>query len=197
MSTTKLRDEEAFIKSTSPGVLAGMFALAMPFTSWDEQLCLDSAYSKPDPSKLWQISCSCLQKELHFPGLSTVQMSLLLLNTTTFDPVTVETPFAWSLACSVLALAQSLGLHIEPSRWKIPEEEKRLRRRLWWTVVVEHSWRAVAHGRSTMLRDDDCNVAPTSHGDFSGGDNHYKAADYFMNFCALTNIVSDICRKFL
>ncbi|OAA80608.1 fungal specific transcription factor domain protein [Akanthomyces lecanii RCEF 1005] len=196
VSRTKLQDEEEFIDSTSPGVLAGMFALALPFTSWDEQLCLDSAYSKPDSSKLWQISYSCLQKELHFPSLSTVQMSLLLLNTTTFDPVAVETPFAWSLACSVLAIAQSLGLHIEPNRWKIPEDEIWLRRRLWWTVVVEHSWRAVTHGRSTMLRDDDCNVAPISPGDFSGAENDYNAAEYFINFCSLTNIVSEICRNF-
>lgn len=174
-----------------------MFALAMPFTSWDEQLCLDSAYSKPDASKLWQISYSCLQKELHFPSLSTVQMSLLLLNTTDFDPVAVETPFAWSLACSVLAITQSLGLHIEPSRWKIPEYEIRLRRRLWWTVVVEHSWRAVTHGRSTMVRDDDCSVAPISQADFSGPNDAYNAADYFINFCSLTDIVSEICRHFL
>ncbi|KAM3510198.1 hypothetical protein MY10362_000116 [Beauveria mimosiformis] len=174
-----------------------MFALALPFTSWDEQLCLDSAYSKPDTSKLWQISYSCLQKELHFPSPSTIQMCLLLLNTTTFDPVAVETPFAWSLACSVLAIAQSLGLHVEPSRWKIPQDEIRLRRRLWWAVVAEHSWRAVTHGRSTMLRDDDCNVAPISYADFAGSDNPSNAADYFISFCLLTNLVNEICRNFL
>ncbi|KAM3483491.1 hypothetical protein MY8738_003176 [Beauveria namnaoensis] len=197
VSVAKLQDdEEEFIRSTSPGVLAGMFALALPFTSWDEQLCLDSAYSKPDTGKLWQISYCCLQKELHFPSLSTVQMCLLLLNTTTFDPVAVETPFAWSLACSVLAIAQSLGLHVEPSRWKIPQDEIRLRRRLWWTVVAEHSWRAVTHGRSTMLRDDDCNVAPISCADFAGTDNPSNAADYFISFCLLTNLVNEICRNF-
>ncbi|KAM3456209.1 hypothetical protein MY3296_001806 [Beauveria thailandica] len=196
VSVAKLEDEQEFIRSTSPGVLAGMFALALPFTSWDEQLCLDSAYSKPDASKLWQISYSCLQKELHFPSPSTIQMCLLLLNTTTFDPVAVETPFAWSLACSVLAIAQSLGLHVEPSRWKIPQDEIRLRRRLWWAVVVEHSWRAVTHGRSTMLREDDCNVAPISYADFAGSDNPFNAADYFISFCLLTNLVNEICRSF-
>ncbi|KAM3532037.1 hypothetical protein NHJ13051_000413 [Beauveria bassiana] len=197
VSVAKLQeDEEEFIRSTSPGVLAGMFALALPFTSWDEQLCLDSAYSKPDTGKLWQISYCCLQKELHFPSLSTIQTCLLLLNTTTFDPVAVETPFAWSLACSVLAIAQSLGLHLEPGRWKIPEDEIRLRRRLWSAVVVEHSWRAVTHGRSTMLRDDDCNVAPISYADFAGTDNPSNAADYFISFCLLTNLVNEICRNF-
>ncbi|EGX90473.1 fungal specific transcription factor domain protein [Cordyceps militaris CM01] len=192
----KLQDEKEFVHSTSPGILAGMYALAMPFTSWDEQFCLDSAYSKPDLSKLWRISYSCLQKELHFPSLSTVQMSLLLLNTTTFDPVAVETPFAWSLACSVLGIAQSLGLHIEPSRWKIPQDEVRLRRRLWWTVVVEHSWRSVTHGRSNMLREDDCNVAPLSHEDFSDVESSKNAAAYFISFCSLTNIVTEIYRSF-
>ncbi|KAM3556138.1 hypothetical protein MY1884_005238 [Beauveria asiatica] len=188
VSVAKLEDEQEFIRSTSPGVLAGMFALALPFTSWDEQLCLDSAYSKPDASKLWQISYSCLHKELHFPSPFTIQMCLLLLNTTTFDPVAVETPFAWSLACSVLAIAQSLGLHVEPSRCKIPQDEIRLRRRLWW---------AVTHGRSTMLREDDCNVAPISYADFAGSDNPSNTADYFISFCLLTNLANEICRSFL
>ncbi|OAA64951.1 fungal specific transcription factor domain protein [Cordyceps fumosorosea ARSEF 2679] len=195
--TELLKDEEEFIKSTSPGVLAGMYALALPFTSWDEQFCLDSAYSKPDVNRLWQVSYSCLQRELHFPSLSTVQISLLLLNTTTFDPVAVETPFAWSLACSALAVAQSLGLHVDPGPWRgLPAAEARLRRRLWWTVVAEHGWRAVTHGRASMLREDDCNVTPISHADFAGVEDAHGAADYFIHFCALTDIVSEICRSF-
>lgn len=185
---------EDFAKDTSPGVLAGMFALALPFTSWDEQLCLDNAYSKPDASKLWQITYASLQKELHFPGLSTVQMCLLLLNTTTFDPVAVESPFAWSLACSMLGIAQSLGLHVDPGSWKLPTGEVRLRRRLWWAVVVEHSWRAVTHGKSSMLREDDSNVVPISGSDF---DSASDTADYFIHLCRLTTIVNEICCSFL
>lgn len=159
---------------------------------------MNNAYSKPDANKLWQISYSCLQKELHFPHLSTVQMCLLLLNTTTFDPVAVESPFGWSLACSMLSISQSLGLHVDPSRWKLPPHEVRLRRRLWWAVVVEHSWRAVTHGRTSMLREDDCNVAPISQADFADESNSISyAAEYFIHLCPLTEIINEICRTFL
>lgn len=182
-------------------MLAGLFALALPFSAWDDSLCMSNAYSKPDTQKLWQIAYSCLQKELHFPSLATVQTCLFLLNTSTFDPVAVETPFAWSLACSLVGIAQALGLHLDPSDWKIPESEIRLRRRLWWTVVVEHSWRAVTHGRSTRLCEDDCNVAPISRSDFDFESNSYlnsdNCADHFISLCSLTDIVNSVCRRFL
>ncbi|KND86653.1 Transcriptional activator protein DAL81 [Tolypocladium ophioglossoides CBS 100239] len=162
-----LQDEEGFVKTASPGLLAAIYALALPFTAWDERLCMNNAYSKPSSDELWRISYTSLQKEQHFPQLSTVQIFLLLLNHSPFDPVAVESPFAWSLASSMVAISQSLGLHMDPTDWKIPPGEIRLRRRLWWAVVVEHSWRAITHGRSSMLCIDDWNVTPLTPDDFA------------------------------
>lgn len=110
----------------------------------------------------------------------------------------------WSLASSMLAVSQSLGLNIDPTRWKLPAWEVRLRRRLWWAVVVEHRWRAVTHGRSSTLSDDDWDVSPLSAEDFTVDtaaehSNEWTAQspDYFIHLCSLTDIVSEICRRFL
>ncbi|KAM0543612.1 hypothetical protein ACHAPJ_012199 [Fusarium lateritium] len=199
-----LQDVEAFVAKASTGLLAGIYALALPFTPWDEKLCLDSAYSKPDINNLWQVSYTCLQKELHFPRLSTVQTYLLLLNHTPFDAVSVENPFVWSLAASMLAMAQSLGLNVDSTGWKLPAWEVRLRRRLWWAVFVEYSWRSVTHGRSSMLSDDDWDVLPPTSEDFTVDssvdipDNiKGQSSDYFIHLCSLTEITSRICRQFL
>ncbi|KAM0443262.1 hypothetical protein ACHAQK_003625 [Fusarium lateritium] len=188
----------------STGLLAGIYALALPFTPWDEKLCLDSAYSKPDVNDLWQISYICLQKELHFPRLSTIQTYLLLLNHTPFDAVCVENPFVWSLAASMLAMAQSLGLNVDPTGWKLPAWEVRLRRRLWWAVYVEYTWRSVTHGRASMISDDDWDVSSLKPEDFVVDlsvdvPEHVKdqSFDYFVRFCSLTEITSQVCRKFL
>ncbi|KAM0206384.1 hypothetical protein ACHAQI_008300 [Fusarium lateritium] len=198
------QDLDAFVAEASTGLLAGIYALALPFTPWDEKLCLDSAYSKPDINDLWQESYTCLQKELHFPRLSTIQIYLLLLNHTPFDAVCVENPFVWSLAASMLAMAQSLGLNIDPTGWKLPVWEVRLRRRLWWAVYVEYTWRSVTHGRASMISDDDWDVTPLKPEDFVVDlsidvPEHVQdqSFDYFIHFCSLTEIASQVCRKFL
>lgn len=194
-------DEQDFIKTASTGLLAGIYALALPFTPWDEMFCLNSAYSKPDLDALWQISYTCLQKELQFPRLSTIQIFLLLLNHVPFDPATIERPFMWTLAASMLAMAQSLGLNTDPKGWKIPPWEIRLRRRLWWAVVVEHTWRSVTHGRSSMLCVDDWDVSPLTTDDFvvdgEPSDESQHSPDYFIHLCSLTEITGGICRQFL
>ncbi|RGP69557.1 hypothetical protein FSPOR_4661 [Fusarium sporotrichioides] len=196
-------DLDAFVSTASTGLLAGIYALALPFTSWDEKLCLDSAYSKPDIRQLWQVSYTSLQRELHFPRLSTIQIYILLLNHTPFDAVCVENPFVWSLASSMLAMAQSLGLNADPKGWKLPDWEIRLRRRLWWAVYIEYTWRAVTHGRCSMISDDDRNVAPLTEEDFlfdSIADvPHYAQClsyDYFAQLCSLTEMTSHIYRQF-
>ncbi|KAF6795005.1 fungal specific transcription factor domain-containing protein [Colletotrichum sojae] len=156
-----------FVATAPTGLLAGIYALALPFTPWDDALCLDSAYAKPDAEKLWRIAHVAHQRELPFPSLSTVQTALLLLNRPAPDAVSVENPSAWSAAASVLAVAQELGLNVDPKGWEgLPGWEVRLRRRLWWAVFVEHGWRAVTHGRASMVRHDDWDVAPLDEGDF-------------------------------
>lgn len=197
-------DLNIFVAEASTGLLAGIYALALPFTPWDEKLCLDSAYFKPDVNDLWQISYTCLQKELHFPRLSTIQIFLLLLNHTPFDVVVVENPFVWSLAASMLAMAQSLGLNVNSNGWKLPAWEVRLRRRLWWAVYVEYTWRAVTHGRSSMISDDDWDVSRLTSADFNLDPTatipesiRDKSLDYFIRLCSLTEITSGICRQFL
>lgn len=163
---------------------------------------MDNAYSKPSSDALWQIAYTCLQKELHAPRLSTVQIFLLLLNHAPFDPVAVETPFAWSLATSMLAIAQALGLHMDPTDWKLPADEVRLRRRLWWAVVVEHSWRAITQGRPSLIHDDDWNVSRPTPDDFSTDASSVPIdaaapPDHFIQLCTLTDITNSICRQFL
>lgn len=191
-----LQDVETFVKEGPTGLLAGIYALSLPFAAWDESLCLHNAYSPPNVTDLWKITHTNLQRQLQFPSLVTVQTYLVLLNYLPFDPVSVENPFAWSMAGAMLAMAQSLGLNADPSGWNLPAWEIRLRRRLWWSVVVEHTWRAITHGRASMLREDDWDVSELSSDDFAFDEKQSSPA-YFINLCSLTLIADQICRKFL
>ncbi|KAF3801874.1 hypothetical protein GCG54_00015096 [Colletotrichum gloeosporioides] len=197
-----LPDVDKFVAEASTGLLAGIYMLALPFTPWDETLCMNNAYTKPSVDALWQISYVCLQRELHFPRLSTVQIFLLLLNQVSFDSVSVENPSAWSMAASLLGMAQSLGLNVDPKGWNLPSWEIRLRRRLWWSVYIEHTWRSVTHGRSSMIRQDDWDVSSLTVDDFAvdlatrtlpGG---CQSSDYIIHLCSLTRIADETCRLF-
>jgi hypothetical protein len=116
----------------------------------------------------------------------------------------VENPFVWSLAASMLAMAQSLGLNVNSTGWKLPAWEIRLRRRLWWAVYVEYTWRAVTHGRSSMISDDDWDVSSLTFADFTLDPTAIipesirdQSLEYFIRLCSLTEITSGICRQFL
>lgn len=198
-----LRDVHGFIRSASAGLLAGIYALALPFTAWDETLCVAQVYSKPSSRELWRICYRCLQREMHFPQLSTIQMSLLLLNQPSLDVASYDTPAAWSLASSTLAQAQALGIHMDPAKWKLPPWEIRLRRRLWWSVVVEHVWRALTQGRQSLLMPNSWNVSPLTTRDFridpelrDDKSRDSKSYEYFLQLCTVTLIADDVCRSF-
>ncbi|KAJ5825088.1 transcriptional regulator family: Fungal Specific TF [Penicillium robsamsonii] len=174
------RDIEAFVKNASVGLLAAIYALSLQFTAWDDVLCVDSGYTKPSTDDLWGISYACLQREMHFPRLSTIQTSLLLLNFDPFDPASAENPSAWVLASSTLAIAQSLGLNMNPIGWDLPTWEIRLRRRLWcWNVTP------------LTLADFEVNLNPGAG--LGVGD---VCPDYFMHLSSLTIIANNLCRTF-
>ena len=47
---------------------------------------------------------------------------------------------AYLLLGRTVALAQVLGMHIDPSRWRIPDWEQGLRIRLWWMLSIHDAW---------------------------------------------------------
>lgn len=52
----------------------------------------------------------------------------------------------------MVAGAQVLGLHRDPSNWTVlPSWERRLRKRLWWAVVVAETWIAFGQEMATHI----------------------------------------------
>ena len=67
---------------------------------------------------------------------------------------------------------------------------------------MEYTWRAVTHGRCSMISDDDWDVKPLTVDDFmidvDVPDYIQKlSSDYIIQLCSLTEITSHICRQFL
>lgn len=115
---------------------ASLYAAGLPFFIYDDVLATTLVHSPPSARDLYRISWLAVTHEIHTPHLSTLQSCLLLLQRVNDDRYVMDTAFRWSLLGWTVSLAQGLGLSTECSRWSgIPKWEKRLRRRLWWSVA--------------------------------------------------------------
>ncbi|UQC79218.1 fungal specific transcription factor domain-containing protein [Colletotrichum lupini] len=170
---------DGHFKSASPGhaplptyLLAAIYASALPFTAYDDILCVSSVYKKPSAQRLWQIVYDGIQTTLHTPKLSTISSALLYLHKPRVgvQHVSADTSFAWSMIASVVGLATSLALHLDCSSWSIPPWEKRLRRRLWWMTFSEATWRSLLLGRPAIIAPDQWNVSELTSLDFEVGE---------------------------
>lgn len=52
-----------------------------------------------------------------------------------------------SLTTQAAGAAQLLGLHIDPTHWTLPAWERRIRKRIWWSLITHDKWRALLYGR--------------------------------------------------
>lgn len=50
-----------------------------------------------------------------------------------------------------VSIAQTLGLHLDPSQWNLPVEEIRTRRRLSWLTYAVDKWLACSFGRPNHI----------------------------------------------
>ncbi|KAL3459355.1 fungal-specific transcription factor domain-containing protein [Aspergillus heterothallicus] len=131
-------------KDRLPASLRGaVYALACVFWGRDESL------PRPCPFEQHQLTDhahASLRRELEAPNLYKLQACLLLMHVIPPDIDSVESPSLWMLASQATACAQMIGLHQDPTGWRIPEWEKKLRRKLWWAVYIIDCWSAVCHG---------------------------------------------------
>ena len=64
---------------------------------------------------------------------------------------TTESPRFWVYACQATACAQSQGLHQDPTLWKLPTWEKKLRKKLWWATYATDIWNSICHGHTPHI----------------------------------------------
>lgn len=146
-------------------LLAAIYALALPFYSEDDHLCVSSAYKQPPADALWRFVFEEIFRDIHTPRLSVLQSCLLYLQKPRVA-IAADTPFRWSFMAFTVGLATTLGLHLECQEWLIPLWEKRLRRRLWWVVYSEEKWRSLLQGQPTLISRDQWMVSDLNEDDF-------------------------------
>lgn len=179
----------------TPPILAAVYILALNWWSYTPELV---NLPKPDTSKLEKLMPQMMSTVLNRPKLSTVQAGLLLLQCPEAD--------SWALTGQLVAVAQNLGLHLDSSRWKIPEWERSLRKRLAWALYMQDKWGALVHGRPPLIQADNWTVQPVEDRDFQetaeDDDDEEGSSDIetgrltFLYMISLTEILSDILGTF-
>jgi hypothetical protein len=183
------------------GLKAAIYALAIPFCFLDDELSVQKGYKQPPTEELWASAERAQRRSFQTSHLETVQLCLLLLQKPPQNFAVADTPSSWALVCSALAAAESLGLHLDPSSWRLPQHEIRLRRRVWWMLYVEHTWRAVVLGRPSHLNPDHWDVSKlhvndfNAEGDQEDGDFDLIAIQYIMALSEISMIADETLRE--
>lgn len=136
-----LLDESSFRKQYNNdkekiprALLANLYACTLIF--WKHSPTL-SEHHCPNIRYVWIKASETLHAEsLLSPGMSTIIAILLNVGG---RPTTTMTGNAMALG-SAVALAHSLGLNRDPSRWDLSEQEKDLRIRIWWSLFIHDTW---------------------------------------------------------
>lgn len=178
------------VKDNSHAVLLAAISLAaLPF--WDHSPSLMHLV----PPQTQQLEELVYWSVFHFPAptsLETVQAGLLLLQRPAFR--------AWNLTCQLVALGQSIGLHLDCTGWSgLDEADKSVRRRTAWALYLQDKWSALVHTSPSHIHDEsDWTVSPLSVEDFL--DIPFLSEDFtqpciiFRQMVTLTMIVSSILR---
>lgn len=149
-------------------LLAAIYASAFPFSVHEPSLQLSTAFDGLPIDALWSLAYELIMENIHRPKLAVVQTALLFMQQPPGGRTQAlnDNPVTWSFWASILGLSNSLGLHLECRRWGIPTWEKRLRRRLWWAIYIEDTWRSFLSGRPPFIHIDEWDVSDLDDTDF-------------------------------
>ncbi|KAH8682589.1 fungal-specific transcription factor domain-containing protein [Xylariales sp. PMI_506] len=186
------------------GLQSAAYALAAPFTFLDDELSVSRGYGQIATEELWAIANRSFQRASCLSHLSALQLCLLLLQMPPPNFAVAEPLSTWSLSCSALAIAESLGLNLDPSDWRLPRKEVMLRRRLWWLTYIQHIWEAIVIGRPSHLNDANWDVSKLTTADFEGDelsdpelrDTVIRQIPICLAQCELSIIAADILKEF-
>lgn len=157
------------------GLLSAVYALAMPFSFLDDELSLLKGYVPVPTDELWAAAQRSYARAAALPHLSLLQLALLLLQRPPYNDAVASTADVWSRSCAAVAVAETLGLGLDPAAWRLPRREAALRRRLWWLTYSQHVWHAVGLARPCHLQPDSWDVAPPTADDLADDLDHELA----------------------
>jgi hypothetical protein len=163
----------------SPTLICNMYAIGLPY--WTASTAL-SRNHRPDSAFAWNQAADALRDDFSAPSITTVHSTLLSLSG---RPCLEMRGNLLNLGRTV-SLAQSLGLHRDPTHWQILDAEKSLRIKLWWAVLIHDYWSSLTHGTPALVHKENFDV-PLPLPEPLG-----SSAIVFIHLCSLTQVLGNI-----
>lgn len=152
-------------------LLAAIYASAASFRRYDPVLSVTQCEDEFPTNKLWEFAFAGIMENMLSPSLCLLQAILIYIQRPADDASgstwSNERADHWSLLGSAVNMAMRLGLHVDCNDWGLPPWEKRLRRRIWWTVYSEVTWRSLLQGLPNPISEDQWEVAVLNEDDFA------------------------------
>lgn len=150
-------------------------------------------HPRPDTYYVWNKAISAVIEDFFSPSLTTC--SAAVLDQTGRPSVSIVNNV--TLCGRNISLAQTFGLHRDPSRWDMPDHEKQSRIRVWWGVLITDYWSSIAYGAPPHIAKGYYDVPiPTLDSLLCGLGKvtvgQKCAFTCFINLCALTELLGDI-----
>lgn len=172
-----------------PSSLAVVYLLAIRFWSHDENL---QDIPKPNLDELEVLARKALLSAMNRPKISTIQAGLQLLQYTNINSA--------ALTAQLVSVAYGLGLHLDASRWDIPDWEKGLRKRLSWALYLQDKWNSLGSGKPPLINSNHWAVAEITEADFpeqheyeqEGSSEVEKGRILFCQLISLSKILAEV-----
>ncbi|KAF1916401.1 C6 transcription factor-like protein [Ampelomyces quisqualis] len=163
-------------------------ALGSPMWSRSETLKM---HPRPDSYYIWNKAISATLEDFLSPGMPTLQSAVL-------DQIgrpSVSIVGNITLNGRTISLAQTFGLHRDPSKWNITENEKSVRIRLWWCCLITDHWSSAAYGAPPHITKGYYDVPRPTVSSLIGTrctPQQKHATTCFVHLCELTELLGDI-----
>jgi hypothetical protein len=189
-------DEKTFSKMwhddpdrISSTLVCDLYASALQVWARSDVLCRQT---RPDPHFIWNQAVVALQDDFMAPTISTVHAAVLDL----LGRPVIGVAGNIVNAGRIVTLAQSLGLHRDPSSWKATSHEKSVRINLWWGILIHDYWSSIGHGIPPTINPRYYDVPVPQFGDTEDigipFQAHLQSNSTFSRLCRLSQILGDI-----
>lgn len=169
--------------------------LAVAMDKWDQDEVLQE-HPRPSDELICKIASSAIMAEQTTPNYTTLQAAVLLSQKRPQDSTKPDTPLIWSILGLASSMASSMGYNHDCIHWQIPNWNKRLRRRIWWSFIVQDTWFALAYGRPLHIPKKYWSVTHLTSNDFEPYHMTKRETEKFhlsvTSFCYLTHLTEAV-----
>lgn len=131
-------------------LLASMCALAAPFAR--------TACTMAHRQALYRYVFEALPIERRHPRLEVVEAALVFIQRHASIHRAPTTPGLWSEVGAVVGMCHELGLHVDPTGWRITAAHRNRRIRLWWGTYILATFCSLGLGRPSYIHEGDWRV---------------------------------------